>query len=371
MAEVAAARALEITNEVTVEVRTREALRAFAKQTMYEHHTSDEITRFGRIDAGFGILPVGADTETILLDMIKESVQGIYDPKQKALLIGAHVDDGQLPMVVGHEIAHGLQDMHFNLRDKQKPLRGQTDAEAARTMLIEGDAQASYLAWVAGEGGLSLVGDDMLEATNNLTLDIPATVEHAILRRSLLMPYAFGTTTVVRLARQDGWQAVDQLYQQLPQTSEQMLHLDKLRAREPAIVVEPDMAAIAAAFPHMDVIWQDTIGEASLLAMLAEVESSVAAREHAGGWGGDRYVALDRRDHRAMVPMIAGALAWDTKQDAEAFEPAFRTYLDRVMPGQYVVERRGGTVVFVLRIPDPGTRANIAPNLTKLFRVQN
>ncbi|MGB1017413.1 MAG: hypothetical protein ACPG4T_24970, partial [Nannocystaceae bacterium] len=178
-------------------------------------------------------------------------------PKQKALLIGAHVSEGQLPMVVGHEIAHGLQDMHFNLQDKQKPLQGQTDAEAARTMLIEGDAQASYLAWISGSEGLGQIGDDVLEATNNLTLDIPSTVEHAILVRSLQMPYAFGTATVARLVRLEGWSAVDKLYQQLPTTSEQMIHLDKLRTREPAIPVTPNLDAIATAFPQHNVIWQD------------------------------------------------------------------------------------------------------------------
>lgn len=371
IAEVAAARALEITREVAVEVRDRDALRAFAKNSMYEHHSREEIQKFGRLDAALGVLRPGVDAETVLLDMIKDSVMGIYDPKQKALLIGAHVSEGQLAMVVGHEIAHGLQDMHFDLKSMQLPIRGQTDAETARTMLVEGDAQASYLAWVAGDEGLARIGDDVLEATNNLTLEIPASVDHAILRRSLQMPYAFGTATVVRLARQDGWQAVDKLYQQLPQTSEQMLHLDKLRAREPAMVVEPDIEAMLGVFPNFEAIWQDTIGEASLLAMLAEVEPSVAARDHAAGWGGDRYVALDRRDHRAMVPMIVGALAWDTVADAEAFEPAFRTYLDRQMPEQYLVERRGATVVYVLRIPDPATRANIAPNLTKLFRVRS
>ncbi|MGB1016192.1 MAG: hypothetical protein ACPG4T_18800, partial [Nannocystaceae bacterium] len=348
----------------------RDALRAFAKDSMYEHHTAAEIRRFGRVDAGLGILPPGADSEAILLDLIKDAVMGIYDPKQKALLIGAHVSEGQLPMVVGHEIAHGLQDMHFNLQNKQKPLQGQADAEAARTMLIEGDAQASYLAWISGSEGLGQIGDDVLEATNNLTLDIPSTVDHAILVRSLQMPYAFGTATVARLVQLDGWSAVDKLYQQLPTTSEQMIHLDKLRSREPAIPVTPNLDAIATAFPQHNVIWQDTLGEASLLAMLAEVEPSVQARKHAGGWGGDRYVALDRREHPAMVPMIAGALAWDSRADAKEFEPAFRTYLDRVMPRQYVVERNGSTVVYILRIPDPATRANIAPNLTQLFRVQ-
>jgi hypothetical protein len=89
--------------------------------------------------------------------MLETGVMGVYEPKNKTLLIGTHVAESMLDMVVGHEIAHGLQDMHFDLERLQKPIRGDSDAEAARTYLVEGDAQAAYLAWVSGERGLASI----------------------------------------------------------------------------------------------------------------------------------------------------------------------------------------------------------------------
>ena len=42
------------------------------------------------------------------------------------------------------------------------------------------------------------------------------------------LPYLAGTATVLQLARERGWSAVDALYERLPPSSEQMLHIDKL-----------------------------------------------------------------------------------------------------------------------------------------------
>ena len=155
MEAVAAARALPVTGEVKVAVMRRPEIRAFARDSMYEHHTREQLQLFTRLESSMGVLPLGADGERILLDMLETGVMGLYEPKQQTLVIGTYVTDTQLDMVVGHEIAHGLQDMHFGLQRLQKPIKGDSDAEAARTYLVEGDAQAAYLAWVSGERGRS------------------------------------------------------------------------------------------------------------------------------------------------------------------------------------------------------------------------
>ena len=97
------------------------------------------------------------------------------------------------------------------------------------------------------------------------------------------------------LVRAHGWPAVDALYSALPTTTEQMLHLDKLLAREAPIAVVADPTALAALLPGQSVVWQDNLGEATLLTMLADVEPAPIARAAAAGWGGDRYLALDRQ----------------------------------------------------------------------------
>lgn len=351
MEAVAAARALPITGAVDVEVLSRADVRAFAERSMYEHHSPAEIKLFTRIEASLGVLPLGADGERILLDMLELGVMGIYEPKKKAMLIGTHVSESQLDMVVGHEIAHGLQDMHFDLQRLQSPIRGDSDAESARTFLVEGDAQAAYLAWVSGPKGLAAIPPEVLRATGDQALSLSSMLDHPVLARSLQLPYADGAATVAALATSKGWAAVDALYRELPTTSEQMLHLDKLLAREPAIPVAAAPEALAAALPDHALVWQDTLGEASLLCMLADVEPAAGARAAAAGWGGDRMLVFDRKSQPDAAPLILGLVAWDSEADAVEFEAPFRAYLEAKMPGRSLLLRSGARTVFATAVP--------------------
>lgn len=352
MEAVARARALAVKGEVAVEVMSRGEIRAFAEHSMYEHHTREEIALFARIEQSLGVLPVGADGETILLDMLEQGVMGIYEPKKKALLIGTHVSESQLDMVVGHEIAHGLQDMHFDLDRLQKPIRGDSDAETARTFLVEGDAQAAYLAWVAGDRGLSAIPAEVLRTTGDQSLDLADVLDHPVLARSLQLPYTDGAATVADVVRARGWAGVDALYADLPTTSEQMLHVDKLLAREPALAVAAKPEALAAALPGHALVWQDTLGEASLLCMLADVEASSLARAAASGWGGDRLLVFDRKPRADPAPLVLGLVAWDSEADAAEFEPLFRAYLQKKQPGRHLLQRRGAQVLFATEVPE-------------------
>ena len=368
MEAVATARALPVTGAVEVAVMRRAEIRDYAKVAMYEHNTREQIRMFTRIESAMGVLPLGADGEAILLDMLEVGVMGLYEPKRKTLFIGTHVDDGQLDMVVGHEIAHGLQDMHFGLERLQKPIRGDSDAEAARTYLVEGDAQAAYLAWVSGAAGLGSISPEVLLATGNQALDLADLADHPVLARSLQLPYADGTMTIAALVRAHGWPAVDALYSALPTTTEQMLHLDKLLAREAPVAVVADPDALAALLPGQHVVWQDNLGEATLLTMLADVEPAPIARSAAAGWGGDRYLALDRQPAGA-APLIVGVVAWDSEDDAAEFEATWRLYLEKVMPDAFILQRRGDQLLFAAQVRDPASRDAIASHAWSAFTV--
>lgn len=359
MDAVAKARGLPVTGPVAVEVLSRSDVRDFAERSMYEHHSPAEIKLFTRIESSLGVLPIGADGERILLDMLELGVMGIYEPKKKAMLIGTHVSESQLDMVVGHEIAHGLQDMHFDLLRLQKPLRGDSDAETARTFLVEGDAQAAYLAWVSGPQGIAAIPPEVLRTTGDQTLAMTSVMDHPILIRSLQLPYADGAATVAELVRSKGWAAVDALYKELPTTSEQMLHLDKLLAREPALPIAAAPEALAAALPDHALVWQDTLGEASLLCMLADVEPASGARAAAAGWGGDRLLVFDRKGQPDAAPVVVGLVAWDSEADAAEFEGPFRAYLNDKMPGRFVLLRSGARTVFATEVP-PGLVGAVA-----------
>jgi hypothetical protein len=355
LAEVAKARNLAVTGPVNVDVVDKPGIREFAKRSMYEHTTPEELRLLGRVQASLGVIPRDEDPEQIVLDLLEDGVAGFYDPKAKTLFIGDFVDRVTLSMVVGHEIAHGLQDMHFDLQKHQEPLRHRSDEESARRFLIEGEAQATYLAWVSGEAGLHSIDDGVLDAMGNQVLDLAAMAStYPILVRSLQLPYADGTATVIRLVRDKGWEAIDALYEQLPASSEQMLHIDKLLARELPIPAKLDAGGLQTLLPGSTVVWHDSLGEAELLSMVAQVQRSTVARRAAAGWGGDHYVAIEPGDRQGggagSVPLVVGVTVWDSEDDAEEFEETFGEYLRAMVP-DHAIDRRDDVVLFATGIP--------------------
>ncbi|MFO7565994.1 MAG: hypothetical protein R6X02_25345 [Enhygromyxa sp.] len=346
--EVAATRGLPVTGEFAVELIGKDGIREFVREALYEQMSAAEIKLMGRVEASLGVLPVGSDGEQVMLDLYELGVLGIYDPKRKVLLIGDFVDRSMLGMVVGHEGAHGLQDMHFDLEALTKMNKGQSDLDTAKTFLVEGDAQASYLAWMMGSEGLEGIGDDLLTAQADMVLKLreDSGIPYAALARMLQMPYTDGTMNVIRLARDQGWAAVDALYQEMPTTTEQMLHLDKLRAREPAKPVKIDPAPLLELVGDHQVVWEDELGEAGLLAMIAGVAPPHTARAAAAGWGGDRYIVLERETNPAAAPLLVGVITWDSEREAREFEPVFERYLEASKPDAHLLVRKRDKILY-------------------------
>jgi len=340
---VAQARNLEATSAVDVRVTNKADIRAYAKSLMYEHTTPEEFALQGRISASLGVIAAGASLEQIHLRLLEDGVLGFYDPKKKALFIGDYISTNLLSQTVGHEIVHALQDMHFGLEDRMTPTPHRTDLDEAERFLIEGGAQAAYFAWVTGTDGLQAIDDAVLEASINQSLEIVSIMsESPVLTRGLHLPYTAGTATVVRMVVQDGWESIDALYADPPTTTEQMLHVDKLRSREPARGVHFEHETLAQAFGK-PVVWHDEVGEAQWLALLADVESAAVARRSAAGWGGDTLVALER-DQGDMS--VAIAVVMDERRDAEELEASLRKYADERIETPVVLERKRDTVVF-------------------------
>jgi hypothetical protein len=205
---------------------------------------------------------------------------------------------------------------------------------------------------MTGQEGLGSIGDDLLDTQADIVLQINdgMGIPYPTLARMLQMPYTDGTRSVIQLARRDGWAAVDALYTNLPTTTEQMLHLDKLASREPAIEVRVDVTALAGIAPEHVSVWEDELGEASLVAILADVATPGRARTAAAGWGGDRYIALERKNKPDAAPLVVGVIAWDTPADAEQFEPVFRDYLQKHKPDNHLVARQRDKVLYATHI---------------------
>src|SRR5262249_54382656 len=132
--------------------------------------------------------------------------------------------------------------------------------------------------------------------------------------------YTDGYAFVQALRRRGGFAAVDAAWRALPATTEQVLHLDKYDAHEPAIAVAPPpLTALSDAKNdrRFSQAYMQVIGEQGLRIVLEEWSEGSRAAEAAAGWGGDQCVLARGEGAAAGEVALAWHIVLDTEQDAK------------------------------------------------------
>ena len=132
-----------------------------------------------------------------------------------------------------------------------------------------------------------------------------------------------GRTLAAQLRSIGGNAAVASALRRFPQTTEQLLHIDKFLEREPALPVHLPQTAGPATLES-----SETFGELDVRDLLQAfgVPSSVAA---AAGWGGGRLpLYADGNDRVAAI-----VLRWDSPEDALEWQTAVSQYVAAAFPG--------------------------------------
>jgi hypothetical protein len=168
------------------------------------------------------------------------------------------------------------------------------------------------------------------------------------------------------LRRKGGWSAVNRAWDNPPVTSEQVLHVDKWEAHEPALAVaDPPMHSLGAGWATAD---SDTYGELGTRLAFEEWIGAADAKAHAAGWGGDRGMLV----HNGSVYAFAWRMRFDAahpKEDAYAarawgaLAPALESKvggghpamhdttpflcIERAELGPLAVARRGRDLIFI------------------------
>lgn len=335
--EVQALRGLEEEEPVEPEIVSREEMGEILGRIVREETPPEQLEAYQNLYRAMGLLPAGERLEDVYVELLETQVGGLYVPEQDLLYVVSKAGGvGAVERVLYvHEYEHALQDQHFDLGALQSPdLVDQTDRQMALQSLIEGDAYVVMTYWLQQ----SLGPFEILEFMNSA--NDPAAMEALekippIVSSQFMFAATYGLRWVLGIQSVGGWEAVDEVFADPPDSTEQILHPDKWASREAPVEVE--LPGLEAGLPGWSVALEDTFGEhqlgvwveggAGTASILPEPPPPAVV-----GWGGDRVAYLEGPDGAWAVVVLT---EWDTPADAAEFEAAVKEVLpDADGPGR-------------------------------------
>jgi hypothetical protein len=357
MPKLAQVRALSFDKPVPTEYQTTADFQKYLEKEIQKELPPEKAKDESAAYLQLGLFQKPIDLAAALEQTMATQAGAYYDPAaKKFFLVMVPDNDLMLDTMSAHELTHGLQDQHFDLTKYLEPKgkRLDDDQANARRFVVEGDATFTMLLYaIAASTGkqvdpkmLGLIETqvkqfasmdlssfaDMTKQNSammgSMDPDIKKSVEAMdSLPPAVLVPlvdsYTRGALVSMVAYKQGGWKAVDELYKNPPESTEQTLHPDtKLfpkRDRPHAVTL-----------PKLDgtVVEDNVLGELMFQVYFAlwTPKAGTAASE---GWGGDHVVVVKRPDGH-----LVGAIAsiWDTPNDAKEFADGYVATLKARFP---------------------------------------
>ena len=342
-----------------VQVEVEDA--ATITRSLIDQIEDEEIERARLVYGSLGLVDPSSDLRALFADVVGEQVVGYYDPEDDRLVVRDDVIVGlaerpgdsvvdETRLVLIHELTHALQDQRLGLGETYDEERS-SDEDNAYRAVVEGDATLAMLAHVLrGQGiPLSLATASIQQMSGLVDMGTLMQGEKlaespAILRVTLVAPYVRGLQMMAAIQARGGWQAANRAFRDPPTTTEQVLHVEKFFAREPAEAIDiPNIAALDRA--EFSILKEDTLGELEIGVYFGQGQASETDEPAASGWAGDRLQVLARGQEVAAIWWTT----WDSEAEAIQAEHAAR----RVSPAddRARVERLGRALLIIRGLP--------------------
>jgi hypothetical protein len=366
--QVSALRQLSVRGPIKRGVLTREAILAKLREQIDRQYTGDEMKTLEALLKALGLLPANVDFEKIQMDLLMEQVAGFYDPYGKQLYIPDWLPLVMQAPALAHEIAHALQDQHFDLKKFIAfQVKDQSDRQLARHALAEGDGTGVMLEY-SFHKDLSALPDMSQMMAAAVTGESPLgpkmpVLEHApeYLKQSLLFPYVGGLGFVQYVRKRYPWSKIDEAYRHAPDSTEQIIHPEKFFAHEPPVWIKAKQLRMLGGGKKP--VHEDTMGELQIRLFLSIVGGAKNADDAAAGWGGDRIVAY--RAPSGEGYQIVWLTDWDTEADAIEFAQAAKPAVEKIHG--FLSEPRGKQVVLLVGI-DPALRDQVVEEVLRSWK---
>ncbi|HEX8969242.1 MAG TPA: hypothetical protein VF937_15265, partial [Chloroflexota bacterium] len=221
-------------------------------------------------------------------------------------------------LTYAHEFNHALQDQYYDLNRIAPKHPDSNDHSLAVHALIEGDAIMLQSLWAQQ----NLSQDDMVQlARGSVGADDSLGQVPLIVRTELLFPYTAGFNFVRVLYHDAGnsYSAVDSAFLRPPQSTAQILHVDKYR--DQIAPVDVPLGDIAGGLgPEWRMVGSGVLGELDTRVVLEQWgTSTIEADRVASAWSGDRWQLVEK-DSRTVIALRS---TWATPAAASDFFSAY------------------------------------------------
>lgn len=323
-------RDLEIKHPVKSALKTRDEIEASIIRDLDESTPPEEFEASQKTLVKMGLIGKDFQLRNYIVKLLREQVAGYYEPKTKEFYLAAWLPLSEQKKVMAHELVHALQDQHFDLRRFEKWPKGDSDAELAAHALVEGEATLVMIQYDLEQSGMRGIDMTRIGSLTDRLIEADSTSEDPnypvlsaapnVLRENLQFPYVYGAGFAQAVLKNGSWRGLDNVYQQLPASTEQIIHPEKYLARENPVKIE--IPALVTLFGQG---WKqsdaDVNGEFGYQVILSEFIPRSAARAAATGWGGDRYAFYENKatGKSALIQYTT----WDSADDAKEFFDAY------------------------------------------------
>lgn len=321
-------RQLKVLRPVRSGTKSRAEIEAMIIKDFNATQSAEETEDDRKVLVAFRLIAPDFRYREFLISLLTEQVAGFYESKTKEFFLADWNDPQNVKAVIIHELTHALQDQHFDLARFEKWPRGDGDRELAIHALIEGDATAVMFNYVLKPSGLDVTRLPMLinELAQAMGAGAGSERERVLssappaIRETLLFPYTYGASFAQQVLRRQNWVGLSRAYSDLPQSTEQIIHIDKYFAHEnPTKPIPGDLARVLGG--EWKLLTQGVNGEFGYFVILSASLAKPEAQKAAEGWGGDRCILYENSTTGETV--LVHLSDWDSVDDAAEFHDAY------------------------------------------------
>jgi len=368
-------RGLEPTGDIPRALLTPDQLRQRVLDDFLADYSEEEVADDVVVLTAFGLLEPGFDLRGFYINLLSEQIAGFYDNEVGEMyVVQGEGFFGPERLTYSHEYTHVLQDQNFDIENglnyNDDSCEADTERCAAIQALIEGDASLTELNWFY-EFSTSTDQQQIMEFYQSLSSPVYESAP-PFMQQDFVFPYNYGLTFVQKLYDEGGYAAIDAAYQNVPVSTEQILHPEHYPSNIPTPVDLPDLLPVLGeGWRELD---RNVMGEWYTYLILGygidpatQIADEIAA-EAAAGWKGDSYLVYYNDDTAETVVVMR--TLWDTTAETQQFSDAFHDYAEArfnvdtqgtasastwTFPGGYATLLQSGAQTTWVLAPDAAT----------------